>query len=185
MKSELYLDKNVCVMACGSSLDTHQIDFEKYDTVVGINRLYKTDYLNHMHILYDAAHYIFDPVNEKKVNAINSSNLKLWILTPGIITYNHMKKERLAKCTTPHVISQDRFYAPPVRITLGIYVLKDVIKERPKSMDIFGFDFYSGRYARDLPQMDPTKKIDDLYNLESQKGFLDEILNSNPNVKKF
>jgi hypothetical protein len=184
MKSELYLDKRVCALACGGSIDTHQIDFDYYDTVVGINRLYKTKYLPHLHVLYDAAHYVFDPVNKNKVDAINASNLKLWIITPGIITYNDMDKTPLQQCRIPHFISQDRFYAPPVRITLGIYVLKDILKERPKSLDIFGFDFYTQGYADQLPQMDPTEKIDDLYNLERQKGFLEEMLRENSCMRR-
>lgn len=184
MKSELYLDKRVCVMACGGSIDRHEIDFASYDTVVGINRLYKTKYFPHMHVLYDAAHFVFDPVSKDKIGIMNDSSLKSWILVPGIITYDAMDKALLEGCRIPHFISQDRFYAPPVRIVLGIYVIKDILKENPKTLDVYGFDFYEGGYADGLRQMDPNGKIDDLYNLERQKGFMKEILQNNPRMRQ-
>lgn len=172
-------------MACGSSLDEHEIDFGKYDTVVGINRLYQTKYFRHMHVLYDAAHYQFDPVTPEKVDIMNSSGLKLWILTPGINTYNMMDRSHLERCNINHFISEDRFYAPKVRITLGIYVLRDVLGEAPALMDVYGFDFYTKGYAGGLKQMDTREKIDDLYNLERQRFFLQKMLMDNPNVRKF
>ena len=45
-------NKKICLFASGSSLLNHNINFEEYDTVIGINRCYLTPEIKYVDILF-------------------------------------------------------------------------------------------------------------------------------------
>lgn len=171
----LYENKKVCLLGCGSSLENKNIYFKNYDLVVGTNRIYKTKYLKNLNILYDTAHFDFDPINDKKLELINNSNIKNYFINPSYYCLKFIKNTERIKI--PFYICLDR--AKGKKILSGLYAYYLIINSCPASLDIFGFDFYTGNYIDGLRQTHSMEEINRYHNLEEEKkGFVLSLKNN-------
>jgi hypothetical protein len=179
----IYEDKSVCLLGCGGSLDKKEIKFENYDKVVGVNRIYKTKYFKKLNILYDSAHYKYDPLNNIKIKTINESNLDYYFLTPGIKSYNILKLKKffIEKIKIKNFLYKNR---PEMKISgkkilAGLFVLNIIIKGCPKKIDLYGFDFYEQNYTSELEYTHDIETIKKMHTLEEEKKYLENLIEKN------
>jgi hypothetical protein len=183
LEKNIYKDKNVCLLGCGGSLDKKQINFKKYEKVVGVNRIYKTKYFEKINILYDSAHYKFDPLTNAKVNTINNSKLEYYFLTPGIKSQQKLKlqKNLIEKIKIKNFLYKNR---PEMRVSgkkilAGLFVLNSILIGLPKKIDLYGFDFYEENYTNGLEYVHEIEIIKKMHTLESEKKYLENLIKQN------
>lgn len=183
LEKSIYENKKVCLLGCGGSLDKKEIDFQKYDKVVGINRIYKTKYFEKLNILYDSAHYKFDPLTNIKINILNNSSLDYYFLTPGVKSQKKLKfqKNLIEKIKVKKFLYNNR---PEMRVAgkkilAGLFVLNLILKGLPKKIDLYGFDFYEENYTDGLDYVHELSIIKTMHTLEDEKKYLQNLIKQN------
>jgi hypothetical protein len=158
-----YIDKisscvSICLLGSGNSLSKYLIDFNKYDIVIGTNRIHNTDLLQHVDVLYHNAS-IFDN-NMQKLNHAKAiiSQLDYIIFVPAEPnSYINKYKTIHDFLLTEH---QDRFIVDfnmqqnyidfyRTRLLTGVCALVSTIQfteSKFDKLDIYGFDFYAEGY---------------------------------------
>lgn len=183
LEEQIYLNKKVCIIGCGSSVDSKKINFSEYEIIVGINRIYQTKYFNYINILYDSAHYIFDPVNTTKVKILNESKLNYYFLIPGIKSLYRIKIQMaiFEKIKIKKHIYKERhdIKVDGKKLLSGLFTLNTILKGKPLSIDIYGFDFYENNYIQNLEYKHDIKIINEMHNLEKEKKYLETIIEKN------
>jgi hypothetical protein len=176
--TDLYKNKKVCLMGSGDSISRFSIDFDSYDLVVGINRIYKTNYINHINILYNGLG-IKDWKNI--VNMINlikmSDNIEYLIACPWVKDRirkleNMLKEVNFSK---NYICCRNIVRKCPVkkgRPLTGVSVLNHIILSDAETVDIYGFDFYKSGYVGGIKSFDPRKHHD----LNANKKFLQDLI---------
>jgi len=179
--NDLYTDKKICLLGCGSSLDSQNIDFDSYDIVVGTNRIHRTKYIKYIHILY---HNVSnkDSIETIYKNTISQKQFQYIIFCPfisGPITRGYFR-EQVNKYNITYCIYNKKIarqVAVEKRPLTGIVALHHMLVWEPSSIDIYGFDFYTDTYIEGLYKF---RKHDKLHDIEANKKFLLELINKNP-----
>lgn len=183
LEKEIYINKKICILGCGSSVDKKDIDFCSYDYVVGINRIYQTKYIKNINILYDSSHYLFDPLTNTKVNILNKSNLKYYFLIPGSIGLAKIKMQKaiFEKIKIPKKIYSNRsdIIVDGKKVLAGLFVLSIIAREKPELIDIYGFDFYKENYIEKLCFKHNINEINKIHNLKKEEDRLVKLLEKN------
>lgn len=155
---EFFRQKKVCLLGCGSSLGSRTVDYSKYDTVCGTNRIYKTSYFENIEVLFDGSHYMFDPFNDEKINRLNSGkNLKFIVFSCGFYSYDVIKEKsvRLGKKFFLKYRDGALNDPPTHRKSIGTEAFLSIVSHCPLILDVFGIDFHKSSYIEELAN-DPT-----------------------------
>lgn len=183
----IYSGKKVCLIAPGKSLDKHQIEFDKYEIVVGINRLYKTSFVNKINILYHHSILQNKSVSVADIEYMitilkNEKNFLKLICCPFLNKKNKVvdilslaKKNNFYNYSfCPEIAKID---IKPIPLT-GMVAINHIISSGASFVDMFGFDFYSDGYIENLKDFHLMHKK--YHNIESNKKFLQNLIERNP-----
>lgn len=166
---DIYKDKNICLLGNGESITKYNIDFNKYDLVVGINRIYLTKYYKDINVLY----YNMSKKDNYNLDYLlssikNSSNIKYLILCPWcsgpkkrLYLENLINKYGIKN----HIYSKSIVRKIPQiqkRPLTGIAALNHILLCGIKSIDIYGFDFYQTKYVDKLQYYSGHEKYHDI-----------------------
>jgi hypothetical protein len=146
--NNIFKNQKVCLLCCGESLDKHSINYDNYDIVCGVNRIYKTRYFNYINFLFDGCHYIYDPLSVQKIKLLNNSNLNNIVFTCGFMAFDIITNlsNRLNK---KHIIKY-RDIINNQKISVGTEAFLTIVKSEPGSLEVFGLDFHSSNYIEEL-----------------------------------
>jgi len=182
-EKEIYKNKKVCLIGCGGSLENREIEFNKYDYVVGINRIYKTKYFKNINILYDSAHHQFDPITNNKIRIINESNLIYYFLTPGAKSLEKLRFQEFMlkkiKVSTKTYKNRPEVKVSGKKILAGLFALNIIIGGEPFLVDIYGFDFYKKNYTSGLDFKHELNLINKMHDLAAEEDYLNNIIDKN------
>jgi hypothetical protein len=176
----LYENKTVCLLGGGDSVSKFFIDFNSYDLVVGINRIYKTNYYKHINVLYhglgiadwknvlpminlikqcDNIEYLIAcPWNKKRIGKIKDILTKIdFFENKKFICCRNILRECIVRKKRP---------------LTGMAVLNHIILSKAAKVDIYGFDFYEAGYVGGIQSFDPRKYHD----LDANKEFLGNLI---------
>lgn len=171
---EFYESKKICILGTGESLKKYSIEYDKYDLIVGINRIYKTTYFQYVNILYSCV-----SVKDWADFYTLYSNMREYVHLKGIVCCPFLKgankKAMLEQADNKKRKDQYTLYCPEIvheisRKKQHLYQSKQrelIVKSRPltgiaalhhvcisgaKEVDLFGFDFYreSNKYIEGL-----------------------------------
>ena len=190
-----YENKKVCLLGSGSSLLDHEIDYDKYDAVIGCNRIYKTKYYHHINIHYHNLSR-YDLITVQFLDYVNRfKNVKRVLFCPwykpedptSLYTLSRsldilpFKKYDFANNLSVKV-SQFLWSGRPYT---GLVALYHCMLFNPLSIDIYGFDFYERKetYVKEMPYYDLN--ADNVHSVEANKRFFLKILNSVENTNWF
>lgn len=183
-------NKKICLIGSGASIDEYKIDYSLYDVIVGINRLYQTNLLNKINILYhNASPYdVLDPTNEKVKELANQLNYIVFI--PGLsYTYRKFKKfndfmnlQHKNKIIVDLNLSNTYKKKFRYKLLTGISTLIHLVSMDPNKIDIFGYDFYSKEYYDGLK--DKPGKLKN-HNIEANKKIFFDIINDKKYIKHY
>lgn len=192
--TKYYYNKNVCILGTGPSLAKYDIDYTKYDTVVGCNRIFLTEYMNHVNVLYHNLHgweeitletFIYSLPKYHKLQRVLFSpfhSLKTPTnvnpLAKAVKKVNFDKYDIAINLTT---IVGDRLLAG--RPYTGLVATYHCSLFPPKSLDIYGFDFYEGEESYVVPMKEYSNNT--LHHKEANKKILTEIVGMSPNYNWF
>lgn len=183
----LYLNKSVCLLGCGSSLSKHDIDFSEYDVVAGINRIYQTNYMQHINVLYynlsSADNKNLDSMLYKKTQA---HHFKYIVFCPW--SSGPQRRESLQKKLQKYQIDTDsHVYSKGIvrkltqinrRPLTGVAAVNHILLSGASKIDVFGFDFYTNQYVNQLKRFNSHNRYHDI---ESNKKFLLNLIEKHPN----
>jgi len=194
-------NKNICLLANGSSVEKHSINFKNYDHVIGINRIYKTKYFPFINTIYSNGFFDNDinhnPLEQQlKLYQSNISNIENFIILPiNYVTFQQqfLQQVEIAISNLDSIYTYiDMYYALNVskkyiptarhnsdRLLSGIVCLLHILENKPRNIDIYGFDFYS-QGSIDQIEYAPCYGHD----LSKSKNVLDHIVEKN-NIKRF
>lgn len=147
--NNLIANKKVCLLCCGSSLDSHNIDYESYDIVCGVNRIYKTGYFKYIDILFDGCHYKYDPLTPQKIKLLNHSKLKYIIFSGGSKLFTSKFIKQISKLDVKFKF-KSRNIVNNFKISIGTEALFSLHEAHPSRLDVYGLDFYSSDYTKEL-----------------------------------
>lgn len=182
---DLYQNKKICLLGGGSSTTKFFIDFDSYDLVVGMNRVYKTNYINHINVLYHGlglrdwknVYSMVDIIN-------NCDNLQYFIACPWF--KKRIKKTKLI-LDSSNFFENKKFiccrnvvrkcFVGKKRPLTGVAILNHIILSGAEKIDVYGFDFYTSNYIGDLKNFSPQKYHD----LDANKEFLQNLILKHPN----
>jgi len=184
---DLYKDKKICLIGNGSSLESKNIDFNKYDVTVGINRIYQTNYINSINVLYTSLsrvdwHNVYGMVNKLKLTPI----FQLLIACPWSKTRTKNIEyivQQQGFCDTKKFI-YCRNIVRGVKINkrplTGVAALNHIMLSDAESVDVYGFDFYTKNYVNNLQKYNHSALHDISSNKEFfinlQQKYLDKII---------
>jgi hypothetical protein len=175
---DLYKNKKVCLMGGGDSISRFSIDFDSYDLVVGINRIYKTNYIKHINILYHGLG-IKDWKNIiSMINIIQKyDNIQYLIACPWFKRRTKVLEYILKEVnfSKKYVFCRKILRQCAVkksRPLTGLAVLNHIILSEAETIDIYGFDFYKSGYVGGIESFDPRKHHD----LDANKEFLQDLI---------
>jgi hypothetical protein len=188
-KYHLYDNKNICLLGNGESLEKHYIDFDKYDVVVGINRIYQTKYWKNINVLYYNVSKKDANNLEYLLNLImNSNNFKYIFFCPW--SSGSKKRKTIENLINKYKI-KNHIYSKEMarnikhikkRPLTGIAALNHILLSEIKNIDLYGFDFYKTQYINNMQKFNQHNKFHDL---ESNKSFLYKLINNYPNKIKW
>jgi hypothetical protein len=180
----LYQDKKICLIGNGDSSTKYNINYDNYDLIVGINRIYQTSYWSKINVIYynlsqkdsHNIEYLFSLIKQ-------SNNFKYLIFCPWCSGPGRRKK--LEDLLNKYQIN-DHIYAKGIvrqipeikkRPLTGIAALNHILLSDPQLIDLYGFDFYQNSYINNL-----TRYIahDRHHNIDSNKKYLLKLLNNYP-----
>lgn len=160
---EFIKDKKICLVGSGASAERYDINFKSYDHVVGINRIYKTKYFPFINTIYSNGFFDNDmnhsPLDEQLLLYEESDNIfNFFILPINHVFYSgvYANSVKLLRnsfsfnifCDIMYALNTCQKYIPNAtniknRLYTGTIVLHHLLEHQPKSIDIYGFDFYS------------------------------------------
>ena len=186
-KLSIFKDKKICLLGTGASLSNHKIDFNYYDLVVGINRIYKTEYLKHINVLYYNLS-IKDSWEDMLKTVSQCDNIKCIIFCPwssGPRRRNYLESLlNLYQFTKYHLYHKAIVRNIPsirLRPLTGIAALNHMLISEAGEINIYGFDFYEKTYISNLPKFNH----DIYHDLDSNKNFLHNKIEQNQNKIKW
>lgn len=166
---DIYKDKKICLLGCGSSLEKYNINFDNYDLVVGINRIHLTEYWPYINILY----YNLSKKDEFNLphllNRIqNSKHMKHLFFCPW--SSSRQKKLKLRTLIRKYNIVNHTYCKTIVkqipnikkRPLTGVAALNHILLCTTKTIDIYGFDFYQNNYINKLQYYSAHEKYHDI-----------------------
>lgn len=183
----LYLNKSICLLGCGSSLSKYDIDFSKYDVVAGINRIYQTDYMQYINVLY----YNLSSADRKNLDSLlykkqTLAHFKYIVFCPW--SSGPKRRANLEKKLQQYLIDIDNHvYSKGIvrklkeinlRPLSGVAAVNHMLFSGAAKIDLFGFDFYGNNY---IDMIQKIKMHDKYHDIESNKQFLLELIQKNPN----
>ena len=178
---ELYKNKKICLIGSGDF--KNNINYEKYDIIVGINQIYKTDFFEKVDIIY---HGISDKDPFFYENLNFYSNFKKIILIPRISknNKNRVKKIIINNFNNNKIMFdvniiknlEDSISTNPLS---GVTSLTHISRYSPNSIDIYGFNFYENDYIEGMIVYNDAKKS---HNIDSNKKHFDNILIENKKI---
>jgi len=183
-------DKKICLLGSGDSLNNYKIEFKNYDVIVGINRIYRTDIGQKLNVLYHNASPYDILYSKNKFAEDLAEKLKYIIFIPALRqTYRRFKEfhEFMLSNYNNKIIADLRFASLQskkfkYKLLTGISALIHLILIEPKTIDIYGYDFYEKEYYNNLPNKPGKLKNHNI--VENKKIFINIIKNSN-NIKHF
>lgn len=183
----MYHNKKICILGAGKSIEKHNIIFSNYDIVVGINRLYKTNFIKNINILYHNLSIVEWPYLHSMITTLKENkNFKEAIFCPWyhkkekkIYLYNLLDHYRFTNYVYNNTISKS---LPEIkkRPLTGISALNHIILSKGEHIDLYGFDFYQEPYTQ---QLNKFKQHFAYHNIPSNKAFFLQLLSKNPNIK--
>lgn len=183
-------NKSICLMGSGNSLKKFkpQINKNNYEIIAGLNRIYQTDMIDHIDILFHNAS-IYDELKSNH-NLLDIEKLSYIVFLPGIpSTYAERYRKfnsSIPKSYTNKIIvdlfehsHQNIKYN--CNVLTGISALLYLIKTSNNSskIDLYGFDFYTQGYYGDL------QKFGSPHDMNKNKIILDDIVSKNSNIQYF
>jgi len=175
---ELYKDKRICLLGSGMSLSTNNRKYTDYDLVVGINRLYHTEYLDVLNVLY----YNLSSVDQNNLDYMletmnNKKNIKYLIFCPWCNKAIQKTRKKIAQLKfnkeyvfCQKIVRQVRIKQRPLT---GIAALNHIVLSGAKSVNVYGFDFYQKEYVCNMKHY---KFHDTFHNIEDNIRFLNEMM---------
>jgi len=188
---DIYKNKKICLLGCGSSLEKYNINFNDYDLIVGLNRIYMTKYFDNIDIFYNSLSFQ-DWKNIKNMIQILSTNnkLKQIIFSPwGLgkrkkrILYNILLKYNIQNYLYTNKIGRHITLKRIERIPItGMSVLYHILQCDSSSIDIYGFDFYQDPQNIYIQNIKPIKyKVNKYHNIGSNFDFFKTLLETHNN----
>ena len=182
----IYKNKKICVLGCGSSLEQYNIDYENYDVVVSFNRIYNNEkYLKHVNVIYNCLSYQDRDNFDKMISIlVEQKQIQYLILCPNwlpkcikVDIYRILCKHNFSKFFYSTDIVRNPAIVKGVKgIPLsGIAAIYHICTHDPQSIDIYGFDFYTSNYIENIkfyPNYFPSRH----HNLQSNKKFLETLI---------
>jgi hypothetical protein len=177
--TDLYKNKKVCLLGGGHSSSAYNIDFDSYDLVVGINRIYKTRYINNINVMYNALSKK-DWVNVKDMLdlLIDQTKFIYLIACPWSKkrTYeiNYIIKEKNFCENKKFLYCRNIVREAPVkkRPLTGMAALYHILLSGAVGVDLYGFDFYTTGYLDHLPKFNHDR----CHDIDANKKFLQDLI---------
>tara|TARA_B100001094_G_scaffold215238_1_gene209254 strand:+ start:56 stop:652 length:597 start_codon:yes stop_codon:yes gene_type:complete len=191
-------NKKICLFASGSSLLNHNINFEEYDTVIGINRCYLTPEIKYVDILFhnSSGKDVMQCCDPKSQKIFRENKMKI-VFTPG---YDMAPSyHRLVK-TQPDKFSVNRKLLPNAvkffikegvletgKLLTGVGILWYLTNEyNIKQLDLYGFDFFQNDsdlyYNKNIID---RRKGSDGHNISQNKKVFEWIVNKYPYINHY
>jgi len=181
---DLYENKRVCLLGGGGSISKFFIDFNSYDLVVGVNRIYRTNYYKRINVLYHGLGLRDWKNIVSMINLIKEcDNIKYLIACPW-------SKKRIQKIKD--ILTEIDFFenkkficcrnivrkcvVEKKRPLTGVAVLNHIVLSKAAKIDIYGFDFYQAGYVGGLRCFNPQR----YHNLDANKKFLEDLIIKHP-----
>lgn len=188
---QLVQNKNICLIGCGKSAEMCDINFNKYDLVVGVNRLYKNSFFNkHIDILYHNVS-IRDNLLHSIDNILNFKPNRFIVLLPSNIWSNQQSrntlKEILNNYNEKNILYEKHFrdnnkIKYNTDLFTGVLSLMHLLEYNPKSIDMYGMDFYKYGYVDSIPVLNnqDQKHIFNpyLHNIEINLTVFNSLINN-------
>jgi len=192
LEKNIYKNKKIAIISNGSSVLKYDIDFNRYDIAVGINRIYQTPLFEKINVLYNGLgikdwHNVETMI--KKIS--NKKNFDFFIACPWYLKY--YKKIIFYQLIHKYGLSHNFIYSNNILRNLtniaghcgpmkkrplsGVAVLNHILQHDPLSIDIYGYDFYETESVYNLTQYSSmTTKNHDLI---ENKNFLEKLIIEN------
>lgn len=180
---DIFNNQNICLLGCGSSIDKYDINFNGYDLIVGTNRIYQTSFMKYVNVIY----YNMSSVNNIHLffEAIKANpNYKYTVFCPWssgpkrrAVLDQQIKQYEIDD--SQHVYSKGitrKLNILPRPLT-GVAALNHLLFCGAKSVDVYGFDFYTESYTHSLKRF---KKHNKYHDLSVNKKFFLDLIAQNP-----
>jgi hypothetical protein len=176
---DLYENKKVCLLGGGDSSSVYNIDFDSYDLVVGINRIYTTRHATNISVMYNALSKK-DWTNVRDMLDILSNQKKFIYLIAcpwskkRTYEINYIIKEKKFCENKKFLYCRNIVREAPVkkRPLTGMAALYHILLSGATSIDLYGFDFYTNKYLDNLPKFNHDRYHD----IDANKKFLQDLI---------
>lgn len=183
---KFYTDKKLCIIGCGHSTDSYHIRYDNYDYIVSMNRIFLTKYWSKIDIYYNSmgreSWNMFPEL--AKILSENQNLKQIFFSTHGCskkakqfmaqnIYKNDLKNWMYTCAINKQLGRQYSFEKYPLT---GNCILFHILHFYPKSIDLFGYDFYNGKiYVEGIPE--PNIPRPEMMSLQSKFHQIEENLN--------
>ncbi len=186
MNDKFYKNKYICIIGSGKSSEKFDINFDKYDEVIGFNRIYNTKYKDNITILYDGLSKHID--TDTLIQGISTcKNLKKILLVPTSDSKYYLDKAKKVmlelNCKLEYIlINNNSRLKSNTKILTGVSIFIHILSKNPKHIDIYGFDFYEQDYIDGISKLENLK----VHNMvENKKLYISYINKYNNKVTHF
>lgn len=191
MLKSIINNKNICLLCTGGSLDRVGIDLHEYDLVCGVNRIHQTKYVKNIDVFFHGCQNV-DRAELSFPVIFHANKQAKIILMPiaKLLSDNHIEQisyiENLMK-TNKNIIfdissASMNHIKYGTRIYTGIASLKYILQYQPKSIDIFGMDFYNNGYTQNKNNKQLKKYRTPGHDVKVNFKVFSEILRKNSNI---
>lgn len=192
---QLVENKNICLIGCGKSAEMCDINFDKYDLVVGINRLYKNSFFNkRIDILYHNVSFR-DNLIYSMPSILNSHANRYIILLPST-KHTSSRSDGILEFVLNYFSDYNIVYDPFFRdknrekyktdLFTGVLSLMHLLEHNPKTIDIYGMDFYEHGYINSIPVLDNQEPHiifnPSIHNLSINFQIFQKLIENNKNI---
>jgi len=180
-----YKQKKVCLLGNGGSIEKYDIDFEQYDVVIGINRIWRTKFAPYINIYYNS----MSSTEKKNVLEMflavqKNENFQFFVCCP-FSSGPKTRKELSAKIGLSEldrhmyikVIARHLGSLINKRPLTGICALYHCLLSDPQKIDVYGFDFYANKYVENLKKY---KQHDRLHDIDANLEFFSDCIVKHP-----
>lgn len=181
--TELFSGKKVCLIGSGASADKYDIDYTKYDLIIGTNQIFLTKYFYVIDIMYHGLS-VYDKIFIKNFESIR--NKVTLIIVPAVrktqidLLNKMLNFGPLYYNLTIHKKTRDLISNNPL---MGLTVMTELIDSGVLELDIYGFDFYFEPYVDGAITLDNHPKIDTrIHDLSLNKEYFLKLLEANSNI---
>jgi len=166
VSNNIYLNKKVCLLGNGPSIKNYDIQYQSYDLVVGINRIYKTYLKDKIHILYyNLSTCDWEDLSKLLLFLSNKIDFKLIVFNPwylsvekkqylyDMLKFYNLKNKFIYSSNIVRSLRLGNKTSKATRPLSGNAALNHIIRSKASSVDIYGFDFYNdsnNKYFDDL-----------------------------------